>query len=157
MVLGSIGEKLCLCDWKEGRCAKRNMSRLARQCDAEFLEETTPILERVKTELDEYFSGERNSFDIPLCPAGTPFQKAVWEALLEIPYGELRTYKQVAQSVGNVRGVRAVAQAIGANGISIIIPCHRVVGSDGSLTGFASGIEAKKILLQLEKARFDNL
>ncbi len=158
MVLGAVGGELCLCDWaakpQEGSSAKpqsaHNKKRLERLLNAEFKEESTPLLERTKTELDEYFAGSRKVFDIPLHPAGTPFQMRVWSALTEIPYGQTRTYREIAQCVGNLRGVRAVAQAIGANCIGIIIPCHRVLGSDHSLTGFAGGLDAKRILLQTE-------
>lgn len=87
---------------------------------------------------------------MPLHPFGTNFQKSVWNALLEIPYGVTRSYLHIARQVGNEKGVRAVAQAIGANGIGIIIPCHRVIGSDRSLTGFAGGLDAKRTLLRLE-------
>jgi methylated-DNA-[protein]-cysteine S-methyltransferase len=150
LVLASAGDELCLCDWKTKPCAERNMRRLERLLGAEFREESSPVLERTKTELDEYFAGRRTSFDIPLHPVGTPFQMSVWNALLEIPYGETRTYKEIALRVDNLRGVRAVAQAIGSNGIAILIPCHRVIGTDHSLTGFAAGLPAKRLLLQLE-------
>ncbi len=150
LVLASVGDELCLCDWSAQPCAERNRRRLVRLLDAEFREESSTVLERAKAELDEYFAGARTSFDIPLHPVGTPFQMSVWKALQEIPYGETRTYLEIAREVGNVRGVRAVAQAIGANGISIFIPCHRVIGSDNSLTGFAGGLAAKTRLLATE-------
>ena len=150
LVLGAMGEQLCLCDWNEKACAERNRRRLIRLLDAEFVERDTDILQRVRRELDEYFDGRRTTFSIPLYMVGTEFQKRVWQALLEIPYGETRTYKDIALRVDNLRGVRAVAQAIGSNGISIFIPCHRVVGSDHSLTGFAGGLDAKRILLARE-------
>lgn len=150
IILASIGDKLCLCDWSDKPCAERNKRRLVRMLGAELREEPSEVLLRTKAQLDEYFAGGRKSFDIPLLPVGTDFQKRVWQALLEIPFGETRTYKEIAMRVNNPRGVRAVAQAIGANGISIFIPCHRVVGSDRSLTGFAGGLEAKRILLELE-------
>ena len=150
LILASIGDELCLCDWHEMPCAERNKRRLERHLDAEFISKSSSVLEQTKAELDEYFAGERKTFNIPLCPIGTDFQKQVWQALLEIPYGETRSYKEIAQSVNNLKGVRTVAQAIGANGISILIPCHRVIGSDHTLTGFAGGIEAKRLLLNLE-------
>lgn len=150
IVLASVGEELCLCDWNGKPCAERNKRRLVRQLNAELKEEPSAVLLRTKAQLDEYFVGERRAFDIPLHPVGTDFQKRVWNALLEIPYGETRTYKDIALWVDNLKGVRAVAQAIGANGIGIIIPCHRVIGSDHTLTGFAGGLEAKRILLELE-------
>ena len=155
LVLASVGDELCLCDWKAQPCAERNMRRLERLLGAEFREESSHVLERTIIELDEYFDGHRTSFDIPLHPVGTSFQMSVWKALQEIPYGETRTYLEIARKIGNVRGVRAVAQAIGANGIAILIPCHRVIGSNNSLTGFAGGLAAKRTLLQLEAA--DNI
>ena len=150
LILASIGDELCLCDWQEKPCAERNKRRLERHLEAEFISKSSSVLEQTKAELDEYFAGERKIFNIPLCPIGTDFQKQVWQALLEIPYGETRSYKEIAQSVNNLKGVRTVAQAIGANSISILIPCHRVIGSDHTLTGFAGGIEAKRLLLNLE-------
>ncbi len=150
IILASIGNELCLCDWNEKPCAERNKRRLVRYLNAEFITETSPILEQTKAELEEYFAGKRKAFDIPLHPVGTDFQKQVWQALLEIPYGETRTYKEIALKVNNLKGVRAVAQAIGANGMSILIPCHRVIGTNHSLTGFAGGIEAKRLLLNIE-------
>ena len=151
IVLASVEDKLCLCDWNEHPCAEKNMRRLVRLLNAEFVEETSAVLERAKIQLDEYFAGLRRTFDLPLHLVGTDFQKRVWNALLEIPYGETRSYKEIALKVDNLKGVRAVAQAIGANGICIIIPCHRVVGSDHSLTGFAGGLEVKRVLLGIER------
>ena len=150
LVLASVGDELCLCDWNEKPCAERNKRRLVRLMNAEIVTASSPILEQTKQELDEYFIGKRKTFDILLHTVGTDFQKQVWQALLEIPYGETRTYKEIAQRVDNVKGVRAVAQAIGANGMSIIIPCHRVIGTNHSLIGFAGGIEAKRLLLNIE-------
>ena len=150
LILASIGDELCLCDWQEKPCAERNKRRLERHLDAEFISKSSSVLEQTKAELDEYFAGERKTFNIPLCPIGTDFQKQVWQALLEIPYGETRSYKEIALKVDNLKGVRAVAQAIGANGISILIPCHRVIGTNHALTGFAGGIEAKRLLLNIE-------
>ena len=150
IILASVGDELCLSDWNEMPCAERNKFRLSRYMKAEFKIETSPILEQTKKQLDEYFTGKRKTFDIPLHPVGTDFQKKVWHALLNIPYGETRSYKEIAQSIGSPNSVRAVAGAIGANGISIFIPCHRVIGSNHSLTGFAGGLDAKRRLLELE-------
>ena len=148
---GEMGDELCLCDWNEMPCAERNKHRLTKYMNAVFRVETSDVLEQTKKQLDEYFAGTRKAFDIPLHPVGTEFQQQVWNALLEIPYGETRSYKDIALSIANLKGIRAVAQAIGANGISILIPCHRVIGSNHSLTGFAGGIEAKRILLEIER------
>ena len=150
LILASAGDELCLCDWNEMPCAERNKLRVSQYMKAEFKIETTPILELAKKQLNEYFTGIRKIFDIPLRPIGTDFQKKVWHALLNIPYGETRSYKEIAISMGNPNGTRAVAGAIGSNGISILIPCHRVIGSNHSLTGFAGGLTTKRFLLELE-------
>jgi methylated-DNA-[protein]-cysteine S-methyltransferase len=104
----------------------------------------------VAAQLGEYFRGERRAFDLPLAPRGTEFQLACWRALQRIPYGETRSYSQIAREIGRPAAVRAVGAANGANPIPIVIPCHRVVGSNGSLTGFGGGIETKRWLLALE-------
>ena len=111
----------------------------------------TPLLKEAHAALLSYLAGSRNAFDaLPLNPKGTPFQKAVWQALLEIPYGQTTSYKQLAQAINNPKAVRAVGAANGKNPIFIIIPCHRVIGADGSLTGFAYGLELKRRLLEIE-------
>ena len=150
MVLASVGEALCLCDWNGMPCACRNKRGLALRLYADFLVETSAVVEQAKIQLEDYFACRRKAFDIPLRLVGTDFQQQVWEALLGIPYGETVSYKDIALRVGNPKGVRAVAQAVGANGIAIFIPCHRVVGSNHSLTGFAGGLEAKRMLLEIE-------
>lgn len=150
LVLASYVDKLCLCDWFDSPCYERNKRRIERYLKTSFKAETSSVLEDAKRQLDEYFAGNRKAFDIPLHLVGTDFQQQVWNELLNIPYGATTSYKEIAQSVGKPKAVRAVAGAIGANGISILIPCHRVVGSDNSLTGYAGGLEAKKMLLQIE-------
>jgi methylated-DNA-[protein]-cysteine S-methyltransferase len=111
-----------------------------------------PVLVETERQLGEYFAGDRRSFDVPLSFAGTDFQKRVWAALLAIPFGETRSYGEIADQLGNPGASRAVGAANGRNPISIIAPCHRVVGSNGKLTGFAGGLEAKAFLLDLEAA-----
>ena len=150
LVLASYADKLCLCDWSDNPCAERNKLRLERHFKASFKTETSSVLEEAKRQLDGYFAGNRTAFTIPLYLVGTDFQQQVWNELLNIPYGATTSYKEIAQSIGKPKAVRAVAGAIGANGISILIPCHRVIGSDKSLTGYAGGLEAKKMLLQIE-------
>lgn len=150
MVLGEYNGSLCLCDWNSMPCARLNMQRLRRYFNAEFVEETSFATLLAEMELSEYFKGKLKSFSVPLLMTGTEFQKSVWQALLEIPYGETRTYLQIAERIGNPKGVRAVAQAIGANGLAVFIPCHRVIGSNKTLTGFAGGLEAKRLLLGIE-------
>lgn len=150
LVLTSYADKLCLCDWFDSPCYERNKRRIERYLKASFKTETSSVLEEAKRQLDEYFSGNRKAFTIPLHLVGTDFQQQVWNELLNIPYGSTTSYKEIAQSIGKPKAVRAVAGAIGANGISILIPCHRVLGSDNSLTGYAGGLKAKKMLLQIE-------
>lgn len=112
----------------------------------------TPLISGTVQELQEYFAGSRRSFSLPLNPSGTPFQQAVWRQLCAIPYGSTRTYRHIAQAVGNARACRAAGSAIGKNPILIVIPCHRVIGSNGSLTGFSAGMDAKEFLLAHEGA-----
>jgi methylated-DNA-[protein]-cysteine S-methyltransferase len=113
-----------------------------------------PILNLAKAELDAYFAGRLQVFTVPIEPfGGTPFQQGAWSTLLQIPYGKTRTYAEQAAMMGKPRAMRAVGAANSRNPISIIIPCHRVIGSDGSLTGYAGGVEAKRTLLALEAAR----
>lgn len=126
------------------------MRRLARYVSAEFTIESSPVLEEAQRQLDEYFAGKRKTFDIPLHITGSDFQRKIWNILIDIPYGEIKSYKDIAVGFGDSKAVRAVAQAIGANGISIFIPCHRVVGSNRSLTGYAGGLDAKRMLLEIE-------
>jgi methylated-DNA-[protein]-cysteine S-methyltransferase len=114
------------------------------------LNDAHPILLKTRQQLTGYFQGQRQVFDLPLAFIGTPFQKQVWQALLTIPFGETRSYQQIAAQIGNVKAVRAVGAANGRNPISIIAPCHRVVGANGKLVGFAGGLENKAILLKLE-------
>ena len=109
-----------------------------------------PILVQAENELQAYFAGERTSFNVPLDAAGTEFQKKAWTALLTIPYGETRSYGELARQIGNPKAARAVGAANGRNPISIIVPCHRAIASDGALTGFAGGLDAKRHLLALE-------
>ena len=108
------------------------------------------ILEDVVQQLDEYFNGERRQFNIKLNPQGTDFQKQVWDALLSIPYGKTTSYLQLSKNLGDVKAIRAVASANGKNPLWIIVPCHRVIGSDGSLTGYAGGLSRKQWLLEHE-------
>ena len=109
------------------------------------------VLQMAVGQLNEYFSSRRHIFDLPLILTGTEFQKAVWRVLTDIPFGETRTYAAVAAASDNPRGVRALARAIGANRLSIIVPCHRVIGTDHSLTGYAGGLPAKHFLLSHEE------
>ena len=111
----------------------------------------TPLLQEAEEQLNEYFAGVRREFDLPLAPQGTPFQQAVWAELLKIPYGEVRTYGQLAAALGKPKASRAVGGACHCNPIAILVPCHRVIGANGSLTGYAGGLDVKEYLLELEK------
>jgi len=123
----------------------------ARDVEAEWERAEEPF-RRVKRQLDEYFDGERRRFDLALAPDGTDFQRAVWQALVAIPYGETRSYRAIADQIGHPRAIRAVGAANGANPIAIVMPCHRVIGSDGSLIGFGGGLDTKRYLLDLERS-----
>ena len=109
-----------------------------------------PILRRADAQLAEYFAGRRTTFDVPYDLHGTEFQRKVWAALLAVPFGATPTYRDIAAAIGNAKASRAVGAAIGRNPVSIMVPCHRAIGSDGSLTGFAGGLAAKRFLLDLE-------
>jgi methylated-DNA-[protein]-cysteine S-methyltransferase len=108
------------------------------------------VLETAKQQLHEYFAKTRQSFDLPLLPSGTEFQQNIWNILLQIKFGHIKSYEWVSIQYGNKRAIRAVAQAIGKNPIAVVIPCHRVIGKNGSLTGFAGGIPRKRFLLEIE-------
>lgn len=141
MILASEGDRLIICDWA--------CSRIHR--DYVSVDGVSHVIEATARQLDAYFAGDLHSFTIPTDMRGTSFQKSVWNLLYEIPYGDVCTYRDIARRLGRESAVRAVAAAIGRNPISIICPCHRVIGSDGSLTGYAGGLDAKKYLLQLER------
>ena len=113
----------------------------------------TAVLDRVESQVREWFEGKRTSFDLPLAPSGTPFQQRVWEALLAVPYGTTASYADIARRIGQPAAVRAVGAANGRNPIAIVIPCHRVIGADGTLTGYAGGLARKQALLALEASR----
>lgn len=142
-----------VCIWadEQGIC-EITFENKAKSSKKTTLESLSPLLKTAIQQLEAYFSGNLREFDLPLHPQGTDFQQRVWNSLLEIPYGETRSYLEQAKTLGNVKAIRAVASANGKNPLSIIIPCHRVIGSDGSLTGYASGIWRKKWLLEHEGA-----
>lgn len=150
LLLGSFNDRLCLCDWQVEKHRDHVDRRLKRVLQAEFEDETSAVIEAAVTQLDEFFAGKREVFDIPLLFVGTDFQKRVWNELLNIPYGKTISYGEMARRIGMPTSVRAVANANGANAISIFAPCHRVIGSDGTLTGYGGGLSAKKMLLELE-------
>ena len=150
LLLGSFGDSLCLCNWTEEKHPGRVDRRLKSLLDADYEYAPSDVTGEAARQLDEYFRRERTNFDLPLLFAGSGFQKKVWRRLLEIPYGETVSYGGMAASLGMPKAVRAVAGAGGANAISIIVPCHRVISADGSLTGYGGGTAAKEFLLRLE-------
>lgn len=156
LAIGSNNDNLCICDWISEQSdfdilIRNKIIRYRLNTDINNLQ--SDILEKAVAQLDEYFTEKRSHFDIPLTLSGTDFQQKVWNCLLTIPYGETTTYKDIAQSIGKPTATRAVARAIGNNRINIFIPCHRVIGSDGSLTGYRGGLKAKEFLLKLENAQ----
>lgn len=132
--------------WQQDRPGRVKLDIVAQ-------DDTHPVLRETERQLNQYFAGTRTHFELPLDFTGTDFQKKVWAALLTIPFGETRSYAQIAAQVGSPRAVRAVGAANSRNPVSIVAPCHRVIGSNGALTGFAGGLDAKSILLELEKPR----
>lgn len=150
LILGSFDGKLCLCDWLVKKHQDHVTRRLKQVLYAELEEGTSEIIEEARRQLDEFFMRQRRDFDVPLLFVGTDFQQAVWNALLRIPYGKTISYSQLAQQIGMPKAIRAVANANGANSMSIFVPCHRVIGSDHSLTGYGGGLNIKRMLLDLE-------
>ena len=151
LILGSFEGKLCLLDFRYRKMRKTVDERIKKGLNAKFVENNTEIIEKTLAELDEYFHGNRKEFDVPLHMVGTDFQKSVWNALLKVTYGTTSSYLQLAKYINNEKAVRAVAGANGANAIAIIIPCHRIIGSNGELVGYAGGLPTKKRLLTLEQ------
>lgn len=152
LIIGAFNSELCLCDWRYRRMRDQVDNRLKKFFKAEYEQLTDPVIDQTIDQLEDYFSGQRQHFDLPLSLAGSDFQQQVWQALIKVPYGETYSYLQLSELLGNPKAIRAVASANGANAISIIVPCHRIIGSDGSLTGYAGGLPAKEKLLKLEGA-----
>lgn len=152
MLAGATKEGVCLLEFTDRRMLETQIQRLEKYLKAVLLPGENPHFETLNRQLQEYFAGERQTFDVPLVLPGTPFQRKVWAALQEIPYGETRSYKQQAETVGAPKAVRAVGTANGDNRIAIIIPCHRVLGADGALRGYGGGIWRKERLLRHEAA-----
>lgn len=151
LLLGSIADTLCLCDWRYRDKRDAIDRRIQTALKSTYLIGESDVLAQAKQELDEYFSGQRRQFDTPLKFIGTEFQQAVWQTLKKVQYGETCSYQALAKRLNKPSAVRAVANANGANALSIIIPCHRIVGSNGELTGYAGGLNAKRKLLALEQ------
>ena len=143
---------ICMLEFSDRKALPTELKEISKHFDANIVQGENPHFKTLEKELEEYFEGKLKDFIVPLAPVGTDFQKKVWEILRTIPYGTTRSYQQQADILGNPKAVRAVANANGLNKISIIIPCHRVIGSNGTLTGYGGGIWRKQKLLELEKA-----
>jgi len=150
MLAGATDEGICLFDFEYRKMMSSIQKRICTGLDSEMQEGGHKYFDVLEKQIGEYFSGIRKEFDLPLLLVGTPFQKDVWNALIQIPYGETRSYKRQSIALGNEKAIRAVAGANGENGIAIIVPCHRVIGENGSLTGYGGGLWRKKWLLEHE-------
>lgn len=153
MIVGVHDNGLCLLEFAERRMLDTQLKRLTQRMGRVFLPGDHPLMEQVRQELEAYFNGSLRTFSVPVISPGTVFQESVWQALREIPYGETRSYADVAARIGHDDAVRAVGRANGDNRIAIIIPCHRVVGADGELTGYGGGLWRKEYLLAMEQAQ----
>jgi len=151
LVLGSLEDKLCLCNWQNKKNKAAVEKRLTKHLGGPLIEGRNATLNLAIKQLDEYFNKQRTEFELPLILAGTDFQKQIWQALQTIPYGQTVSYLELAKKLGKPKAVRAVANANAANALSIIIPCHRIIGNNGQLVGYAGGLETKKALLKQEQ------
>lgn len=150
LVAGAVDGGICLLEFTDRRMLEAQAETLRSRFGLGAAPSPHPLLARLEEELGEYFAGERRDFDLPLVEPGTPFQERVWASLRRIPYGETRSYSELARDIGDPAAVRAVAQANGRNRIAILVPCHRVIGADGGLGGYGGGVWRKKRLLEIE-------
>ncbi|MCX6001231.1 MAG: methylated-DNA--[protein]-cysteine S-methyltransferase [Chloroflexi bacterium] len=153
MLAGATGDTICLLEFDDRSRLERQSQTARKLFRMPLLPGEHPLLARLKRQLDEYFEGKRMSFDIPLAYPGTDFQRRVWKALIAIPYGQTRSYGEVARTIGKPGAVRAVGGANGSNRIAIIIPCHRVIAAGGGPGGYGGGLWRKRKLLELERSR----
>ena len=151
MLLGAMDGKLCLAEFSDPDRLQAQLRRACRRLHATPVPGRPDPIGDAEAQLVEYFAGRRRRFDLPLLPAGTVMQRQVWETLLRIPYGRTWSYAQVAAAIGRPRAARPAGQAVGANPIGIIVPCHRVIGAGGTLTGYGGGLWRKRRLLALER------
>jgi AraC family transcriptional regulator of adaptative response/methylated-DNA-[protein]-cysteine methyltransferase len=153
MVAGATSGGICLLEFTDRRMLEAQLRSLDRRLGLPAVPGASPHLERLRVALDEYFAGRRREFDLPLVAPGTPFQERVWQELRRIPYGETRSYRELARRIGRPRAVRAVARANGMNRLALLVPCHRVVETGGGMGGYGGGVWRKQRLLDLERAR----
>ncbi len=152
LLLGSFEGKLCLCDWRYRKMRQAVDERIKTGLQASFVLQSSDVIEDTKTQLLAYLRAECQTFTIPLLFVGTNFQKTVWHKLIEILFGKTETYIGLSTRLENPKAIRAVASANGANALSILVPCHRIIGSNGALIGYAGGLPAKQKLLELENS-----
>ncbi len=152
MLIGSTDDALVLLEFVDRRQLAAQIRRIGQRLGAVFVPDGSEVIRRAEVQLGEYFAGGRRTFDLPLQLVGSGFENDVWNALLEIPFGETRSYAEIARRVGRGTAVRAVGRANGMNAVAVVVPCHRVVGSDGRLVGYGGGLWRKERLLELERA-----
>lgn len=151
MIVLASHDDVCLLEFFDRPEIADEIADLMDYFEAELVEESNPIIDNLTVELESYFKGELTNFKTPVIYTGTDFQKRVWSSLHDIPFGSTRTYKEQSEFLGDLKAIRAVANANGKNKLAIIVPCHRVIGTNGNLTGYAGGIERKRFLLELER------
>jgi AraC family transcriptional regulator of adaptative response/methylated-DNA-[protein]-cysteine methyltransferase len=152
MIAGAVANGICLLEFVDRRMLETQLNKLSRIFNAKIVPGQSAYFDKLKMQLDEYFSGARTEFDVPLVTSGTIFQIKVWNRIRHIPYGKTISYKEEAESIGLPRSIRAIARANGENRIALIIPCHRVIGANGKLVGYGGGLWRKKYLLELESS-----
>ncbi len=150
LIIGSFDEKICIVDFRYRKMRNTVDNRIKKRLNADFVEEEDDIITKAKQQIDEYLQGRRETFDIPILIVGSDFQQQVWTALMHVPYGKTASYLELAKSINKPKAVRAVANTNGANAIALIIPCHRIVASNGGLGGYGGGVAVKKRLLKIE-------
>jgi methylated-DNA-[protein]-cysteine S-methyltransferase len=155
LMLASFNNKLCMCDWRYRKMRATIDNRIEKRINAKLVAGSDAIIDLAITQLEEYFERKRKDFDVPLLLVGTDFQRKVWHGLIKTPFGQTLSYMELSETIANRNSVRAVANANGANAISIFIPCHRIIGSNGALVGYAGGLQAKLQLIEMEKDLFN--
>jgi AraC family transcriptional regulator of adaptative response/methylated-DNA-[protein]-cysteine methyltransferase len=156
MVAAAKDEGVCLLEFADRRGLERSYADMRKRLGVAVVPGDNGVLTKLRAELERYFAGELRDFSVPVCVRGTPFQEKVWRELQRIPSGETRSYEDIAREVGDTKAVRAVARANGTNRVCILIPCHRVIAKDGSLSGYGGGVWRKRLLLDLEQGKSEN-
>ncbi|MDG2019228.1 MAG: methylated-DNA--[protein]-cysteine S-methyltransferase [Porticoccaceae bacterium] len=150
LILGCFQDRLCMLDFRYRKMRNTVDKRIKQGLNADFIEQDHGILQKTRQRIDEYLSAQRKQFDIPILMVGSDFQKQVWQQLMRVSYGQTASYSDLAKRINNEKAVRAVASANGANSIALIIPCHRIIESNGGLGGYGGGLSVKKRLLKIE-------